>query len=142
MAYRKREQDGGAVSRRGILISLLCGVLMGVFYPFLTRAMQGDAALGAYTVVPYFAIGVGLCALPLNYWLMKHPFTGTPVSFSDYRGAKPQWHLWGMLGGAIWCLGLSTNLISSRAQLVGPAVSYAIGQGAVSYTHLRAHETG
>src|SRR5665213_550718 len=85
MAYRKRESDSGTVSRRGILISLLCGVLMGVFYPFLTRAMQGDAALGAYTVVPYFAIGVGLCALPLNYWLMKHPFTGTPVSFSDYR---------------------------------------------------------
>lgn len=130
MAYRKREQDGGAVSRRGILISLLCGVLMGVFYPFLTRAMQGDAALGAYTVVPYFAIGVALCALPLNYWLMKHPFTGTPVSFSDYKGARPQWHLWGMLGGAVWCLGLSSNLISSRAQLVGPAVSYAIGQGA------------
>ena len=130
MAYRKREKDGGAVSRRGILISLLCGVLMGIFYPFLTRAMQGDSALGAYTVVPYFAIGVALCALPLNYWLMKHPFTGTPVSFSDYSRAKPSWHLWGMLGGAIWCLGLSSNLISSRAQLVGPAVSYAIGQGA------------
>jgi glucose uptake protein len=130
MAYRQRERDSGTVSKRGIFISLLCGVLMGVFYPFLTRAMQGDGALGAYTVVPYFAIGVALCALPLNYWLMKRPFTGTSVEFSNYTEAKPVWHLWGAMGGIIWCAGLSANLISSRAQMVGPAVSYAIGQGA------------
>jgi glucose uptake protein len=130
MAYRKRESDGGAVSKLGIVISLLCGVLMGVFYPFLTRAMQGADALDAYTVVPYFAIGVVLCALPMNYWMMRRPFKGAPVAFSDYTAAKPQWHLWGAVGGVIWCAGLSANLISSRAQMVGPAVSYAIGQGA------------
>lgn len=130
MAYRQRERDSGTVSKRGIFISLLCGVLMGVFYPFLTRAMQGDRPLDAYTVVPYFAIGVALCVLPLNYWLMKRPFTGTPVEFSNYTEAKPVWHLWGAMGGIIWCAGLSANLISSRAQMVGPAVSYAIGQGA------------
>jgi glucose uptake protein len=130
MAYRQRERDRAAVSKRGIYISLLCGVLMGVFYPFLTRAMQGDRPLGAYTVVPYFAIGVALCALPLNWWLMRRPFTGTPVEFSNYFEAKPVWHLWGAVGGIVWCAGLSTNLISSRAQMVGPAVSYAIGQGA------------
>jgi glucose uptake protein len=131
MAYRSREQGGGgSVPKRGIYISLLCGVLMGIFYPFLTRAMQGDGALNAYTVVPYFAIGVGLCALPVNFWMMRRPFTGSPVEFSNYTAAKPSWHFWGILGGAIWCLGLSANLISSRAQMVGPAVSYAIGQGA------------
>jgi glucose uptake protein len=130
MAYRQRERNSTAVSKRGIYISLLCGVLMGIFYPFLTRAMQGNQALGAYTVVPYFAIGVALCALPLNWWLMRKPFTGTPVEFSNYTEAKPEWHLWGAVGGLIWCAGLSANLISSRAQMVGPAVSYAIGQGA------------
>jgi glucose uptake protein len=36
----------------------------------------------------------------------------------------------GMLGGAIWCTGLVFNFIASHAQIVGPAVSYAIGQGA------------
>ncbi len=130
MAYRSRERGSGAVSKQGIVISLLCGVLMGVFYPFLTRAMQGDGALDAYTVVPYFAIGVAICAVPLNYWLMRRPFTGSPVTFSDYTGAKPQWHLWGAMGGVIWCAGLAANLIASRAKLVGPAVSYALGQGA------------
>lgn len=129
MAYRTREQ-GTATPRKGILISLLCGVLMGVFYPFLTRAMQGGHGLGTYTVVPYFAVGVAVCALPLNYWLMRRPFTGEPVAFANYTSAQPRWHLWGMLGGLIWCAGLSANLIASRATMVGPAVSYALGQGA------------
>jgi glucose uptake protein len=130
MAYRSREKGGGSVPKKGIIISLLCGVMMGLFYPFLTRAMQGSGALNEYTVVPFFAAGVALCALPMNFGMMRKPFTGTPVAVSDYTSAKPVWHLWGIFGGAIWCAGLSTNLISSRAQLVGPAVSYAIGQGA------------
>ena len=130
MAYRSREKGSESVPKRGIFISLLCGVLMGVFYPFLTKAMQAHHGLNAYTVVPYFAVGVALCALPVNYAMMRKPFTGTPVEFADYTSARPSWHLWGIIGGAIWCAGLSANLISSRAQLVGPAVAYAIGQGA------------
>ena len=35
-----------------------------------------------------------------------------------------------MVGGAIWCTGTVLNFVASHAQLVGPAVSYAIGQGA------------
>jgi glucose uptake protein len=130
IAYRKREHEKASISKLGLALSLLCGILMGVFYPFLTRSMQGDLALGPYTVMPFFALGVVLCALPLNSWLMKKPFTGEPVSISNYTSASRSWHLWGMIGGLIWCGGLQMNLVSSRAQLVGPAVSYAIGQGA------------
>ena len=35
-----------------------------------------------------------------------------------------------MLGGAIWCTGAVANFVASGAHLVGPAVSYTIGQGA------------
>ncbi len=35
-----------------------------------------------------------------------------------------------MLGGAIWCTGATFNFVASRAHVVGPAVSYSIGQGA------------
>ena len=36
----------------------------------------------------------------------------------------------GVLGGAIWCVGAVANFVASGAHLVGPAVSYSIGQGA------------
>lgn len=130
IAYRQRERERPAISRLGIIITLISGLLMGGFYPLLTRAMQGEAALDAYTVVPFFALGLALCAIPVNLWMMRRPMVGEPVAFSNYLSAKPSWHLWGILGGIIWNSGLQANLVASRAQLVGPAVSYALGQGA------------
>src|SRR5881227_844061 len=41
MAYRRREAGRQQVSRKGILISLACGVLMGVFYPLVTKDVTG-----------------------------------------------------------------------------------------------------
>jgi glucose uptake protein len=130
IAYRKRERERPAISRLGIFVALLSGLLMGGFYPILTKAMQGARAVDAYTVVPFFAVGMALCAVPVNLWMMRRPMVGEPVEFSNYLGAKPSWHLWGIVGGIVWDCGLQTNLVASRAQLVGPAVSYALGQGA------------
>ncbi len=50
MAYRRRETIRKTPSTRGIQISLACGVLMGVFYPLVAKAITGDHALGPYTV--------------------------------------------------------------------------------------------
>ena len=36
----------------------------------------------------------------------------------------------GILGGMIWCTGAVLNFVASHAHIIGPAVSYAIGQGA------------
>ncbi len=130
IAYRKRERERPAISRLGIIITLISGLMMGGFYPLLTRAMQGEGALDAYTVVPFFAVGLALCAIPVNLWMMRRPMVGEPVAFSNYLNAKASWHLWGIVGGIIWNSGLQSNLVASRAQLVGPAVSYALGQGA------------
>lgn len=131
MAYRLREFERKAVSTRGVVVSLVAGLLMGSFYPFVSRAMTGPHALGPYSTTLFFAFGVAVCALPFNYLLMRKPLTGgTPVAFSGYRSANVSWHVWGLAGGAIWCTGAVFNFVASRAHVVGPAVSYSIGQGA------------
>src|SRR5205807_8865080 len=112
-------------------IGIACVVLMGTFYPLVTEATTGPAFLGPYAVAFFFAIGTALCALPVNYLLMKRPLTGAaPVNMTQYFKAKPVWHFWGVVGGLIWCTGMVFNFVASHAQMVGPAVSYAIGQGA------------
>jgi len=131
LAYRRRDPEKQSVSARGIWISIACGVLMGSFYPLVTKAVTGSGSLGPYSVAFFFAIGTALCALPVNYLFMKKPLTGTPpVDMSGYFKAKASWHVWGILGGVIWCTGTTFNFVASHAQMVGPAVSYAIGQGA------------
>jgi glucose uptake protein len=118
-------------SRRGITISVIAGLLMGLFYPFVAKSLRGVHPLDAYTVSTVFAVGVVLCALPFNAFLMRRPLTGDgPVLWRSYTSARWNWHAAGLLGGAIWALGAESNFVASQARVVGPAVSYAIGQGA------------
>ncbi|MEO6830301.1 MAG: AcrB/AcrD/AcrF family protein, partial [Acidobacteriaceae bacterium] len=66
-----------------------------------------------------------------NTLFMRKPLDGAaPVSMRGYLLAPARWHAWGILGGAIWCTGSVLNFVASRANIVGPAVSYSIGQGA------------
>jgi glucose uptake protein len=133
-AYRARESTAKATTVRGIVISLACGVLMGCFYPFVARALNGDAggrAPGPYAVTLFFMVGLLISTVPANLLLMKKPLDGSaPVDGADYGRAPMGWHLAGVLGGAIWCTGGVANFLASGAHLVGPAVSYSIGQGA------------
>lgn len=133
-AYRKRDSAARATTTRGIVLSLVAGVLMGCFYPFVARALsglRGQPAPGPYAVSVFFAIGLLISTFPANWLLMIKPLDGKPpVKGRDYWPAPLGWHLAGVLGGAIWCIGGVANFVASGAHLVGPAVSYTIGQGA------------
>jgi glucose uptake protein len=131
LAYKNRAEAAATSSRRGVILALISGVLMGLFYPLVVRAQAGGHGLGPYAVGVVFAIGVALCALPVNAILMRHPLTeAAPVTFSEYRSARQRDHVWGIAGGMVWGCGLTFSLVAASAALVGPAVSYAVGQGA------------
>lgn len=129
MAYRRIAKDL-SVSSKGILVSLLAGVGMGLFYPFVAKAIKGNNHLGPYTVAFVFALGVLACTIPLNYIFMRKPVSGDPVSMGDYLKGTGRLHVWGIVGGVIWGVGTISNFVASYAQMVGPAISYALGQGA------------
>jgi glucose uptake protein len=61
--------------------------------------------------------------------MMKRPFVGDPVPFSDYvaRGSA-RLHAIGILGGIVWSVGMSLSILASSA--AGFAISYGLGQGA------------
>ena len=131
LAYRAREAARSGSNVRGIVISLLAGLLMGTFYPLVSKAMALPNAPGPYATALFFVIGTALCALPVNYFFMRKPIDGgTAVTMSGYTGAPARWHIAGILGGAIWVCGATLNFVASRVNFVGPAISYSIGQGA------------
>ncbi len=134
-AYRKREAAATATTTRGILLSLVAGVLMGCFYPLVSQALKGTSgtpAPGPYAVALFFVLGMVICNVPGNLLLMKKPLDGKPpVDGGDYWRAPLGWHLAGTLGGVVWCTGGVASFVASAAHVsVGPAVSYSIGQGA------------
>ncbi len=137
IAYRLRERTRQSMTMRGIVISLVAGLLMGTFYPFVSKAMTEPGGPGPYSTLFYFALGVAACALPVNYLLMRFPLDQRePAAMREYWRAPASWHLWGILGGAIWCTGAMSNFVASQAHIVGPAVSYSIGQGATMISAL------
>jgi glucose uptake protein len=133
-AYRAMASGKSTPSTKGLVLSIVAGLLMGFFYRFVARSMFPDFShpepgkLSPYTALVFFALGVVGSNLLFNTFLMKRPFTGTPVSISAYFNGSFKDHFTGILGGAIWCLGMSFSIIASDK--AGPAISYGLGQGA------------
>ena len=100
MAYRGLP-GGAKASTKGVGLSLACGVAVGLFYPFVAKALTGSNHLGPYTVYFVFALGVVASNFPMNYGLMRRPVSGEPLQVKDYFKGHVSLHAWGILGGAI-----------------------------------------
>jgi glucose uptake protein len=133
-AYRKMQSGTKRTSSKGLALSIVAGVLMGFFYKYVAAAMFTDfnvpepGKVSPYTAVVLFALGILVSNFLFNSLLMRRPFVGAPVGYSDYFKGRSRDHITGILGGAIWCVGMSFSIIASGK--AGPAISYGLGQGA------------
>jgi len=134
-AYQKMQSNlVEKVPKKGLIISVVSGCLMGLFYKYVAGSMVNDFSipeagkLTPYTALVVFAIGVVISSFIFNTIQMKRPFVGSAVSFNDYfKGIKKD-HLIGVIGGIIWSIGMSLSILASGK--AGPAISYGLGQGA------------
>lgn len=134
LAYGKLPSAKQSIGR-GILLSIISGILMGFFYRFVAASMVENPAMPetgritSYTAMVVFTVGILLSNFMWNTFFMYKPVSGQPVKYSEYftKGA-PRLHLIGIAGGLIWCVGMSFNLIASSE--AGYAISYGLGQGA------------
>ncbi len=122
-------------SKKGAIIAIIAGVLMAFFYRFVAAAMDLDnfeqptpGMATPYSAFFIFSVGIFLSNLVFNTVVMRRPFVGKPVSYSDYFSGRMSTHMVGVLGGIIWGLGTALSYIA--AGKAGAAISYALGQGA------------
>ncbi len=139
LAYRRLSASDKKTPGKGIVLSVLCGFLMGTFFLLVALSMPAKLSeIGAlknagmltpYTALVVFALGLFLSSFVFNVLVMKYPFVGKPVPLMDYfTKGSPRLHLVGILGGMIWGVGMSFALISGDK--AGYAISYGLGQGA------------
>jgi glucose uptake protein len=136
IAYRKSTgSEKMSATTKGILVSVLGGILMGFFYRFVAASMVSDFAvpeagkLTPYTASVVFAVGLLLSNFVWNTFFMYRPVSGERASYLDYiKKGDTRLHLTGLLGGMIWSLGMTFNIIASGQ--AGFAISYGLGQGA------------
>jgi len=132
LAHRRSGQVANSKRLRGLGFSVIAGGLMGCFYPQLIAAVSPDFStrtiqpglLTPYAALVLFAAGLLASNVLVNTIFMR----AGRVTYSDYFRGGVRLHSLGWLGGCIWMLALSANIIASG--VAGPAISYALGQGA------------
>jgi glucose uptake protein len=135
VAYGRMNQSGQKVSAKGIWLALAGGFLMSFFYRFIAQSMDLEnfyqpaaGKMTPYTAVFIFSLGIFASNFLFNTILINKPFSGAPTSYREYFAGDWKTHSVGILGGIIWGIGNSFNLIA--AGKAGPAISYGLGQGA------------
>lgn len=134
MAYRKLAHTNQKNAKVGLVLALVGGFLMSFFYFFVAQSMSLDFSnpeagkFTPYGAVFVFSLGILISNFVFNIILMKRPIEGAPLKGADYFKGKLPVHFVGILGGIIWCIGMSFSIIA--AEKAGPAISYGLGQGA------------
>lgn len=132
LAYSKLPRKEGGGWARGVVYAVVAGCLMGYFYPQLSGAISpsfqstpiAPGLLTPYTALLLFSAGLVASNFAVNTVFMR----SSGVSYGQYFAGRFRLHLLGVAGGMIWMLALSLNVLA--AGVAGPAISYALGQGA------------
>lgn len=131
IAHGRMRRPGHETSG-GVGYAIVAGLLMGFFYPQLMLSLSPEfntapiqpGLLTPYTALFFFGVGLLLSNFLVNTVFMR----SAKVTYGEYFAGSPRLHSLGILGGAIWMIALSLNVIASG--VAGPAISYALGQGA------------
>jgi glucose uptake protein len=134
LAYRKLSTDKKTTTS-GVVISVLCGIIMSLFFFLVTMAIAGNmhspeaGKLTPYTALVFFSLGLFISNFVFNTIAMKWTVSGEKVAVGDYfTKGNTRLHLVGILGGMIWGVGMSFSMIAGTR--AGFAISYGLGQGA------------
>jgi len=133
-SYRKLADQQKKPSFKGIALALLAGFCIAFFYRFVASSMAtdfgpaDDGKISSYTAVVFFSIGALISTIIVNPFFMARPVQGEPVKLSGWLKGGTRAHLFGLLGGAIWCLGNSVSFMSVGA--ASPAISYGLSNSA------------
>lgn len=134
LSYKKLTSLSKKPTLKGILLSISAGLFIAFFYGLVVNAMDpvfvggGGGNLTPYSGAFFFALGAFLSTFLFNPVFMVYPVEGSPVKISEYFRGSLLTHSIGLLGGAIWMVGMVVSFMSVGA--AGPAISYALSNAA------------
>lgn len=133
-SYSNLTREKRKASFKGILLSVIAGLFIAFFYPVVVNSLDaqfvsgGKGTLTPYSGVFFFAVGVFISTFFINPFFMRNPVEGAPVKMKQYFSGTMKTHLTGVLGGAIWMLGMIFSYMAVGA--ANPAIAYALSNAA------------
>jgi len=132
VSHSRVPHSGGKNRLKGLIYSIVAGCLMGFFYPLLMKPISpnfNSAPIAPGMLTPYVALvafGAGVLVSNIVWNTVFMRMAG--IGYGSYFRGSLKLHAIGILGGFIWMIALSFNVLASS--VAGPAISYALGQGA------------
>lgn len=143
LAFKAKQGAQGAAAdasatKKGLVLAIFAGLLMMWFSPLVNKVIDltftnpepKAGFMTPYTGFFVFALGIFASNFVFNTIAMRKPVQGEPIldGAKRYFGGSLPTHLVGVLGGSIWGLGTLLSFVTAGA--AGPAIAYALGQGA------------
>ena len=120
---------------RAVTLSVISGILMGVFSQVMNAGREGDNGVGPYGMVLLFAAGMLVSNFLYTPFFLNFPVSGAPIQFFDYFKGTARQHWLGLLGGGLLGLGAAAGFVGAATPAsvkIGPAFGYtALHAGAV-----------
>jgi len=115
-------------SLKGIALSLVSGLVLGLYSPLFNRAQDPDIGVGPYAAAVIFSLAVISSTFVFNLFLMNLPVEGDPLEIVEYFRGSLSRHALGLLGGILFAAGLITALVGGAPKgdthLAPPAVGF------------------
>jgi glucose uptake protein len=119
---------------KGVALSLLSGIFIGMASPLLSLARTGEDGLAAYAAALMIGISTLVSTVAFSPFFMVFAVHGAPVRVAAYFKGAPAQHLFGLLAGGLWCGGLIASFASGgtlAAVQAGPVATRGFASGAV-----------
>ena len=129
-AVGKKKRDAAG---KGILLSVMSGLFMALFFPLVNLSKASEIGLGPYSVGLFVAVGAFLMVFPLNLYFMNLPVSGESINFLAYTKGTVKQHFLGWLGGIIACAGLIALMVAysvPKQNFPNPSQAFGISHGA------------
>ena len=130
---RTKNAPKKARAAKGVILSVLSGLFMGVFYPMVQEARSGEIGVAPYGLMLLFAAGMFLSTVGYVPFFLTFPVLGKPLVATAYFRGTARQHVMGILGGVVWMVGGLANAVvagAPAATQITPALSYLSAQAA------------
>ena len=104
-----------SIAWKGVLLSVIGGVLMGSIRPLVQYSKAGEIGIGPYALGLCFCLGVFLSTFVFNLYFMNLPLAGAPLEMRDYLRGGGEGRILGLLSGVAGSLCVFAGLVAAAA---------------------------
>ncbi|HYW42800.1 MAG TPA: hypothetical protein VE959_08085 [Bryobacteraceae bacterium] len=114
---------------KAMILAVAGGLAMAGSYLPLAIATPPEVGLGPYSLALLFSCGMLFSTFVYNIFFMNLPVEGEPLEIFDYLKAKPSLHLYGLVGGMVWCAGNLSHWVAAMAAAPSAQLSPQLALG-------------